>query len=173
MLQRASARPLAPAGSSLLGAVLALFSVTGCATPAIELSPDGSRAIVSRGPDEAVSILNTRGKGADSLPGTEGGHSPKWSPDGDHILFATEAGVSVYDTADRRLTPVAEGASPPFSWSPDGSRFTAYHAAPDGGIEIRIYAFPGGSSEPGAALPFSAFGSAPLWLTLTVLHKAS
>lgn len=160
MLQRA-----ARCAALFLGSVLALLTMAGCAASPIELSPDGSRAIVSRGPDEAVSLLNTRGKGAEPLAGTEGGHSPKWSPSGDHILFATEAGVSVYDAANSRLTPVAEGASPPYSWSPDSSRFTAYHAAADGGIELRIYAFPGGSSDPGAPLPFSAMASAPLWLT--------
>src|SRR3954452_7579211 len=66
--------------------------------------------------------------------------SPRWSSDGNRILFSDDARVVVLDLASGRLTEVAaDGVAP--AWSPDGTRIVFHR-----GMDL-VTRLPDGSGE--------------------------
>jgi serine/threonine-protein kinase len=114
----------------------ALHSASGGAS--LALSSDGSRMVYAGPSDEAVSQLWLRERdqlGARPLPGTDLGHQPFFSPDGQRVAFVT---------SDSKLKVVALGGEPPVllvdsdllrlggSWGPDG--YLYFVQRPNGGL---------------------------------------
>jgi serine/threonine-protein kinase len=104
----------------------------------LALSSDGSRLVYAGPSDEAVSQLWLRERdqlGARPLPGTDLGHQPFFSPDGQRVAFVT---------SDSKLKVVALGGEPPVSlvdsdvlrlggsWGPDG--YLYFVQRPNGGL---------------------------------------
>jgi serine/threonine protein kinase len=67
------------------------------------LSPDGSKIVFSSGPGGTLMVRSLNALSAENLPGTEGGYSPFWSPDGRWIGFFV---------SDHLKKMIAEGGPP-------------------------------------------------------------
>jgi Tol biopolymer transport system component len=130
-------------------------------------SPDGSRIAFHSDLDESgvFEIYSMKPNGTDQLKLTDlGGTSwdPSWSPDGQHIVFASLSGiwgmyiVGADGTGLRSLESAGEGWKP--SWSPSGDQiafasnrdgnWNLYVMEPDGTNVVNITHNEGNSSEP-------------------------
>lgn len=130
--------------------------------PAGAWSPDGSRVVISLGPEGGnrdLFLIQSDGSLIQNLTGPSlDDRSPAWSPDGTRIVFlsgqgaATEMHVLAPGESITRLTNnQVEEASP--AWSPLGSRI-AFAELRDGRPELFTITFPGGErtrlgTEPG------------------------
>lgn len=100
-----------------------------------EVAPDGRRiAYVRHGydvmrdrPTARIWLIDKDGGGLRPLT-DQGGHAPRWSPDGERIAFLSvgDNGVEIYmhwvaDNRTARITALAEDPSH-LTWSPDGSQ---------------------------------------------------
>jgi len=123
--------------------------------PAVALSPDGSRLVyvANRGGRRQLYLRQMDRLEATPIPGTEGGHSPFFSPDGQSVGFVVVnklKKVSVTGGAPQTLadiSPVTRGAT----WGPDDT--IIFTRALDHGLE-RILAV-------GDTPPDDAFSDAP------------
>jgi len=123
--------------------------------PAVALSPDGSRLVyvANRGGKRQLYLRQMNRLEATPIPGTEGGYSPFFSPDGQSVGFFDGfklKKVSVSGGAPQilaRVPPVTRGAS----WGPDDT--IIFTPALDHGLS-RI-------SAVGNTLPDDAFSDAP------------
>lgn len=93
-------------------------------------SPDGTRiAYADLYTDDfefspQIWVMNADGTDKIPIPGTEGGRSPSWSPQGDEILFTTfddVAGLKIVQLDGDGLRTVVDDAYAA-EWSPDGTR---------------------------------------------------
>ena len=124
--------------------------------PAVALSPDGSRLVyvANRGGKRQLYLRQMNRLDATPIPGTEGGHSPFFSPDGQSVGFVVGTKlkkVSVLGGAPQtlaRVPPVTRGAT----WGSDDS--IIFSRALDRGL-VRI-------SAVGNTLPDDAFSDAPI-----------
>lgn len=100
-----------------------------------EYSPDQERIVFSRGSPNSgrqqIFLMDSNGDDAGNIPGMEG-WDPTWSPDGNHVLFASDRdgsiqlySVTLRDGALHRITnlPAIRGRS---DWSPDGQFIVTY-----------------------------------------------
>ena len=100
-------------------------------------SPDGSQLVFEStparsGPDDQLStqiwIMNIDGTGAHALTsGPSSNYSPRWSPDGDKIVFTHDRDVYVMNVDGTGMTNLTPDAGTDFydrdaAWSSDGSR---------------------------------------------------
>ncbi len=123
--------------------------------PAVTLSPDGTRLVyvANRGGNRQLYLRQMDRLEATPIPGTEGGHSPFFSPDGQSVGFLAGSKlkkVSVSGGAPQNLaiiSPVTRGAT----WGPDDT--IIYTSSQNGGLE-RILAV-------GETPPPDAFSDAP------------
>ncbi len=123
--------------------------------PAVALSPDGTRLVyvANRGGKRQLYLRRMDRLDATAIPGTEGGHSPFFSPDGQSVGFVVGdklKKVPVSGGAPQTLTlvtPVTRGAS----WGSDDTIIFATN--PNGGLS-RILAV-------GNTPPPDAFSDAP------------
>ncbi|MPZ52147.1 MAG: hypothetical protein GEU79_05350 [Acidimicrobiia bacterium] len=91
-------------------------------------SPDGQRLVMSWYPtvvmhQTAVGVLNLETGEVHSVPGTEGGSRPDWSPSGEWILFEREGAVwaTRRDGSDERMI-ATNGRDP--TWGPAPNQIT-------------------------------------------------
>jgi serine/threonine protein kinase len=63
------------------------FQIANAGTGPPALSPDGSKIVFSSGPGGTLMVRSLDALSAEGQPGTEGGYSPFWSPDGRWIGF--------------------------------------------------------------------------------------
>jgi len=111
-----------------------VFALEWVADP--QISPDGHRVIFVRAAYDSIKdskrstlwIANSDGSGVRPLlSGERQASSPRWSPDGRSILFASNIGghteLIVRDIASGHETPVSRRADAwgSISWSPDGN----------------------------------------------------
>ncbi|MEE8373330.1 MAG: hypothetical protein V3R87_06430, partial [Dehalococcoidia bacterium] len=123
--------------------------------PAVALSPDGTRLVyvANRGGKKQLYLRQMDQLDATPIPGTEGGHSPFFAPDGQSVGFVVGnelKKVSVSGGVPQILAsvpPVTRGAS----WGPDDT--IIFTTDPNGGL-VRILAI-------GNTPPPDAFSNAP------------
>jgi len=115
----------------------------------LALSPDGTRIVFpASDPDGKTRLWMRRMDTIDpqSLPGTEGGTFPFWSPDGENIGFFTETRMKrlrLRDGVVREICPAASARGG--IWTKEGqivfapsTRTALYKVSVDGGIPIPI-----------------------------------
>ena len=76
----------------------------------LALSPDGTRVAFGASDEDGVDRLWVRvldRDAAQALAGTEGGHSPFWSPDGRHLGFFGERGLSKLELSSGLVETIA------------------------------------------------------------------
>jgi serine/threonine-protein kinase len=119
----------------------------------LRFSPDGSRLAFVNGDvlgHTDLWIQNLQRNTVErltTLPGAS--HSPVWSPDGAHILFAHPSGTYWIRT-DAAETPqkVAGPLGFPVSLSPDGTRVLFQNGNPFTSMEVSVATFSGPSDHP-------------------------
>ena len=144
--------------------------LSGLSAEKIVASPDGKTMAYISFPDVALWKANLDGSGQIQLSkGLQQASTPRWSPDGKQIVFASLSGddrwVSYIVSADgsglRPLLPGGSGAQTNPDWSPDGRKIVFADTLPDdpnGSIHILDLA-----SGQVTGLPGSEGSSYPLW----------
>ena len=92
-------------------------------------SPDGTRLAFGREPDlmgkesgsHAIEIVNLKTLESETIPGSEGMFSPRWSPDGRWIaaLSLNQKSLMLYDVAQHRWKELAQTSAADPCWSAD------------------------------------------------------
>ncbi len=92
-------------------------------------SPDGTHLVFGREPDlmgkesgpHAIQIINLRTLESETIPGSEGMFSPRWSPDGRWIaaLSLNQKSLMLYDVAQHRWKDLAQTSAADPCWSTD------------------------------------------------------
>lgn len=103
----------------------------GANSYAARWSPDRSRIVfeTTRSGAPAVFVMNADGSRPTRVAG---GRSPAWSPDGSHIAFIGDAGLTVMNADGSARHPLATNRQPESpAWSPDGHSI-AYSALNSG-----------------------------------------
>ena len=108
------------------------------------ISSDGSQIALSSDVNGVPRIfLRDAGQpGFREIPGTEGGHHPGFSPDGEWLVFETPGGISRVEVSGGPILPIAMGRYP--HWGLDdmvvfqGPSGGLYRVAPSGGDPVLI-----------------------------------
>jgi len=115
--------------------------------PSLALSPDGTRLafVAARGSHAQILVRRLDQEGASPVPGTEGGSSPFFSPDGEWLGFLAEGRLKKVPAAGGQAQPLVEApALHGASWGEDGSILFA--PSSESGLEL----VPAGGGEPRA-----------------------
>jgi serine/threonine protein kinase/Tol biopolymer transport system component len=93
-------------------------------------SPDGGKIVFSGDPNDAavandkpaIRVLDVQSQQVSTLPGSQGLFSPRWSPDGRHIVAMTSdsSTVLLFDFHTQKWTELAKGTLGWLNWSRDG-----------------------------------------------------
>jgi Tol biopolymer transport system component len=84
-------------------------------------SPDGSRLVFTRTfayPDYRIYTVNVDGTQEHEVFGDARAEGPKWSPDGEWILYSNLDGLAVVDGDGTGSSPVVSGAIGGYDWRP-------------------------------------------------------
>ena len=139
-----------------------LLLTTGPRGGSVRVSPDGRAvAFVAQGESQRqIWVRNLDERVARPVPGTEGGHRPFWSPDGQSLAFFADAKlrrISIRGGAALTITAAAEGRGG--VWLPDGTILftpgpgTTISAVAAGGGEPRVVTDIKNSDREPRALP--------------------
>ena len=100
-------------------------------------SPDGTHMVFGREPDlmgkesgsHAIEILDLKTLKIETIPGSEGMFSPRWSPDGHWIaaLSLNQKSLMLYDVSQRRWKELARTSAADPIWNSD-SKSLYFHA---------------------------------------------
>ncbi len=120
-----------------------------------ELSPDGQRVAVARGPDSGRDIwLADSSRSTRFTFDTADDIGPVWSPDGSRVVFASnrKGTYALYlkpadGSGPEQLLLASADAKYPNSWSPDG-RFLLYRSALNGGDLMVLPVLPERNGKP-------------------------
>ncbi len=118
----------------------------GIAQPALALSPDGSRLVYVANLDDTTQLFlrMMNELQAKAIPGTEGGFTPFFSPDGKSIGFFTRDKLKTLSLLGGQSAALCDARNPKGAcWGPDGM---IYFAEREGGLLSRVPAT-GGPSE--------------------------
>ncbi len=115
-------------------------------------SPDGQSLVFGRSSEymaedampKAIQMVDLRTREVRTLPGSEGLFSPRWSPNGRHIIAMPldQRKLMLFDTASRTWTELASGRFNNPVWSKDSNYI--YYQTYDEGSPIRRIAVAGG-----------------------------
>lgn len=107
-------------GSSLL--------LAGCGSP-VEFSPDGKHIVFAAGgtagkrDTAALYIADVEGGRPRLLPGSKHGSNPRYSPDGNSLVFGGDNNtLLLHNVQTGRTRRLAEEVMPPFLWSADSTQ---------------------------------------------------
>jgi len=105
-------------------------------------SPDGSRIVFGRLPElmakeagpKVISMLDLGTGKLETLPGSDGLISPRWSPDGRYIaaLSLDQARLKLFDLSTRKWRQLAQQSIADPVWSHDGTSIFFHDFAQDG-----------------------------------------
>jgi serine/threonine-protein kinase len=115
------------------------------ATPSLDVSPDGSMIAFMGADGSGITHIYIRRLDAlepTILPGSEGGHDPLFSPDGQEIAFIALGTLNVTGVQGGLVRPLADSATCCGTWSSDG-----YIYYSDTDFDIRRVPAMGGESE--------------------------
>ncbi len=100
-------------------------------------SPDGTHLVFGREPDlmgkesgsHAIEVLDLQTRKTETIPGSEGLFSPRWSPDGHWIaaLSLNQKSLTLYDGPQHRWKELAHTSAADPIWSFD-SKSLSFHA---------------------------------------------
>jgi len=129
---------------SLLFALAALIlALPGCV---LDFSPDGKRVAFSWPGDNdkaVLAVMNVDGTGFATVPNSESGGFPLWSPDGKYVLFNTmpegKDNCRLYTVADGKTKEIAQLSGTPCVWREDGKRFVNRSKKPGEGGFVTVY----------------------------------
>lgn len=151
-----------------------LLAASTPARAGLDFSPDG-RQLVFQWMTESqpgLALINTDGTGFATLPDSAFGRWPKWSPDGNHILF--DAGpegsfqLKVYNVTTQTTRALAENVSGPFAWREDSRWLAGYTTLDDGRSALVTYSLSEAGVTQRVPLPFDRFGiTRTVWLPQT------
>jgi Tol biopolymer transport system component len=138
-------------------------------------SPDGTRIAFSSVQDGFFRIYSQMMGATEAdvplVPSTEAQNMCDWSPDGKHILFASQSATTgrdlwVLPLADAGQKPVpfiqTPAQEPVGAFSPDG-KWVAYVSDETGTVELFLKAFPGGGRAWRVSTNGIGGSSIPLW----------
>ncbi len=119
-------------------------------------SADGRKLVYGREPDtmgkdsgaHTLAVFDLASRASETLPGSQGLFSPRWSPDGKWIAALTidQKRVMLFDVANRTWAELAQTSAADPVWSGD-SRALFVHAFMDDRQPILRLAVPGGQRE--------------------------
>lgn len=105
-------------------------------------SPDGKHIVFGRLPDlmakeqggKAISVLDVATGAVETLPGSDGLISPRWSPDGRYIaaLSLDQTRLMLFDTSNKTWRELARQSIADPVWSHDGTAIFFHDFAQDG-----------------------------------------
>ena len=107
-------------------------------------SLDGGKIAFSRrvtDPDSDIEVLDLSNHQVSTLPGSKGLFSPRWSPDGRHILAMPVNSLSMvlYDFQTGKWSEIMKGSAGFPNWSADG-RYVYFLRWPDNPAVLRVHA---------------------------------
>lgn len=108
-------------------------------------SPDGRSLMFGHPPDymaepglpKAIYVIDLRTRQVSTLPGSEGLFSPRWSPDGHHVVAMplNQTKLMIFDFTTRKWTELARHSPENPAWSRDG-RLVYFQAFAEEGAPI-------------------------------------
>jgi Tol biopolymer transport system component len=134
-------------------------------------SPDGGSLVFGgpgSGPPTMIRILNMNTHQIETVPGSDGLYSPRWSPDGRYLaaMHSDSTRLSLFDFKTQKWTMLVPEIVAYPCWSHDG-RYV-YFQHPRGKVDVARIAVPNGKVEPVVSLEnIRQTGLYGLWLVLT------
>jgi serine/threonine-protein kinase len=120
--------------------------------PALALSPDGSHLayVAARGGSTQIVVRDMRTGQVTPVPGTEGGHTPFFSPDGGSMAFFRDAKLRTVALAGGSAIALADAPNPWGGvWTGDVISFNRFEV--DGLFQVR--------ADGGPVMPIASLGS--------------
>jgi Tol biopolymer transport system component len=129
-------------------------------------SSDGTQLVFDNSPENKIKILDLKTKSVETVPGSEGLYSPRWSPGGEYLVALTTKDELVLYNSETGQWPSIVGDVAYPEWSRKGKPWV-YFVRDDGAYRVRIT---DGTVERLTGFDFELVGGfflSPGWIGLT------
>lgn len=107
----------------------------------VDFAPDGEHLVLMH--ESVLSIMSPSDHTPHSIPDSQGGYAPRYSPDGKYIVFGADnngvAVVKLYNVARDQTRQIIDKGLPPFEWRGDSDVFVATRKGDDGKLMLLRY----------------------------------